>query len=293
MILVIRNGARGISLRAERRRTGAARTSGGVPCPRKGSMNGAVRQRVGRSDRCHAGSSAAARRRAAGVIAALLLAVLSGLLFGQTISFDIRRPALAQLRSNDLWDITLRNPTLDTWPVYLHVEAYAVEAGPVFAANSQEISLAPGKMSLTAESLQLSDVWCEKGYEAFAVPDSHLPEGDYTYVITLVPEMTPVSFVLQVRQPRPMDLVWPKNGAALRDSLPLFVWSYPVVPWYAGEYLYSVRVAEMHRGQSCASATSSETTIVEYCRSSQTVWRYPDWARKLIPGRTYGWRVDA
>ena len=231
--------------------------------------------------------------RAVAFAAAALLLAAAGPLHAQTITFDVHRPPPAQLSFKHLWNISLRNPSLDTWSVYFHVEANDVKVGPVFAATSREMFLAPGESSLTAEDIQLIDVWCEEGFEAFAAPDSFLPEGDYTYCITLLPEMTFTTFLLQVRKPRPIEFLWPRPSAVVRDSLPLFVWNRPVLPWYAGEYRYSVRVAEMRRGQSCSLATNSEATIVEHCRSPQTAWRYPRRAKELIPGRTYAWRVEA
>jgi hypothetical protein len=225
--------------------------------------------------------------------AAVLLLGLTAIGQGQALSFDVRPLPPAQLKSNYLWDITLQNPTLDTWSVYFHVEAYAVGGRAVFAANTQDFALAPGERTLSAREIRLSDIWCERGSEAFAEPDSLLPEGDYTYNITLVPEMMLTSFLLQVRAPRPLELLWPRPGGVVSDSLPLLAWKGPVVPWYTGEYLYSVRVAEMQPGKSCSLATSSEASIVEHCRSSQTVWRYSNSARRLVPGRTYAWRVEA
>jgi hypothetical protein len=225
--------------------------------------------------------------------AAVLLLAAAGSLLGQTITFDIARPSPGQFGMADLWNITLHNSTTDTQTVYFHVEGSDAKSGPLFVANSQEFRIAPGSINLTAKDIRLGDVWCAKGFEAFRRAGPVLPEGGYTYDITLVPEMSQTSVFLQVVAPKPLDLVWPPPGAKVSDSLPVFVWTRPVLPRYAGEYLYSVRVAEMRPRQSCSLATEDPLTIIEHCRSSATAWRYPATAAKLIPGRTYAWRVEA
>jgi len=212
---------------------------------------------------------------------------------GQTLSFDVRPPPPVQLKSSHLWNITLQNPTLDTSSVYFHVEAYAVEGRAVFVANTQDFAVAPGEQALSARDIRLTDIWCDTGFGAFAEPDAFLPEGDYTYNLTLVPEMTLRSFILQVHAPARLKLVWPKDGAEIRDSLPLFVWRPPLVPGFRVEYRYSVSVSEVKNGQSCSLALSGDACVAEYCRSSQTAWRYGGMAGRLEPGRTYAWRVQA
>jgi hypothetical protein len=225
-------------------------------------------------------------------LTALLLG-LSAVGYGQALSFDVRPPPPAQLKSSHLWNITLQNPTRDTSSGYLHVEASDVSTGTVFTANTQELLLPPGARTLSARDIRLTDIWCDTGYGAFAAPDSLLPEGDYAYNLTLMPEMTLRTLSLQVHAPGPLKLVWPVNGAEVTDSLPLFVWRPPVIPGFYSEYLYSVRVGEVKSGQSCSLAISSGVTIVEHCRSSQTAWRYTSGTTRLEPGKTYAWRVEA
>ena len=77
----------------------------------------------------------------------VVLLAAAGLLQGQTAASEIVRPPPRQPGFKNLWNITLRNPTLDTWTVYFHAQAFDVKVGPVFAANSQEISLASSERS--------------------------------------------------------------------------------------------------------------------------------------------------
>jgi len=224
----------------------------------------------------------------------LLLLGLAAVGQGQALSFDVRPPPPAQLKSSALWNIILRNSTPETSSAYFHVEVSDASRGAVFTANTQELLFAPGERTLSARDIRLTNTWCDTGYGAFAAPDSLLPKGDYAYNLTLMPERALRIFYLQVREPAPVNLVWPANGAEVTDSLPLFVWRPPVIPGSYGNYYYSVRVGEVKNGQSCSLLTTiSKANFVEHCRSSRTAWRYGDGASRLEPGKTYAWRVEA
>jgi hypothetical protein len=116
-----------------------------------------------------------------------------------------------------------------------------------------------------------------------------MPEGDYTYVITLVPGMTQKAFFLRVRVPKPVELAWPPNGAAVGDTQPMFVWKPPVVSGPIVRYHYALRVVEVTRGQNAATAIRRNRSVFESSSVPTTAFRMPP--AKLAVGRTYAWRV--
>ena len=226
--------------------------------------------------------------RAVTVAVAVLSLVGAGSVQGQPVSFSIAQPP-GQVDFKHLWDITLHNPARDTSSVSFRVEAREAKAGAVFSASTQQIAVAPGERRLAAQDIKLSDVWCKKGYEAFAAPGSLLPEGDYTYSITLDPKMPQTAFFLRVRVPKPAELIWPSNSAVVGDSQPLFAWKPAVVSGPQVAYRYVLRVAEVARGQNGTTALRRNRPVFEERRLPATVCRVP--AGVFEPGKTYAWRV--
>ncbi len=189
-----------------------------------------------------------------------------------------------------LWNVTLHNPTTQASSVSFRIEAREVKAGPVFTASTQPIALPPGERRLTTTDIKLVDVSCKNGYEAFAEPNKQLPEGDYTYVVTLVPGMKQNVFFLRVRVPKPVELAWPPNGAVVGDTQPVFAWKPPVVSGPIVRYHYSLLVVEVTRGQNAATAIRRNQPVFEKGGVPTTAFRMPPPA-KLAVGRTYAWRV--
>jgi len=229
--------------------------------------------------------------RAVILAAAVLFLAAAGLLHGQPVSFDVVQPPPDQVDFNHLWSITLHNTRHDTTSVYFRVEAREARAGAVFSASTQKFALAPGERRLGAQDITLSDVWCKKGYEVLAGPGSPLPQGDYTYSITLLPTMKQAAFFLRVRVPRPVELAWPPNGVVVGDSHPVFAWKPPVVSGPNVAYRYVLRVAEVAPGQTAATALSRNRPSFENRRVPATACRVSAQAVGLVSGKTYAWRV--
>jgi hypothetical protein len=222
--------------------------------------------------------------------AAVLLLAGAGHLLGAPISSEAVPPKPGQENFRHFWNVTLHNPTADTRSVSFRVEARDAKVGIVFSASTQLIEIAPGERRLTAADIRLTDVSCKKGYEAFRLPDKALPEGDYVYLITLVPGMTQSAFFLRVRVPRPVELAWPPDGAVVADTLPVFVWKPPDVSGPIVAYNYALRVAEVERGQTGATAVGRNQPVFEDGRVRTTTFRMPS-GTALAVGRTYAWRV--
>lgn len=222
--------------------------------------------------------------------AAVLLLAGAGRLLGATITAEAVPPKPGQENFRHLWNITLHNPTPGTSSVSFRVEARDARAGSVFSASTQQFALAPGERRLAASDIKLTDVWCRKGYEAFTESDRALPEGDYTYVVTLVPGMRQSAFFLRVRVPKPVELAWPPDGAVVGDTEPVFVWKPPVASGPFVAYNYALRIVEVGRGQTGATAIGRNRPVFEDGRISGTAYRLR--ARTpFAPGRTYVWQV--
>jgi len=177
-----------------------------------------------------------------------------------------------------------------TTSVCFQVEARDATAGSLFTASTPPIELAPGDRQLSASDIKLTDVSCKKGYEAFVGPDTVLPEGDYTYVITLLPRLAQDAFFLRVRVPKPVELAWPPNGAVVADTQPVFVWTPPAASGPVVAYHYALRVVEVGRGQAGLTAVRRNRPVFEDSRVPMATLRIPTRAA-FATGRTYAWRV--
>jgi hypothetical protein len=136
----------------------------------------------------------------------------------------------------------------------------------------------------------LTDVSCKKGYEAFVGSKRALPAGDYTYLITLVPNMTQKVFFFRVRVPKRIELIWPPIGSAVTDTQPILVWDPPDVSGPFVDYRYALRVVAVERGQNALAAVRRNPPVLEEQRVATTAFRMPA-GNTLAAGRTYAWRV--
>jgi len=228
--------------------------------------------------------------RRAVLAAAFLLLAGTGRLPGEPVTFDAVSPRPGHESFRHFWNITLHNPMPSTTSVYFQVEARDATVGSVFTAGTAPIALAPGERKLAAPDIKLIDVWCKKGYEAFVGPDTALPEGDYSYVITLFPRLAQNAFFLRVRVPKPVELAWPPNGAVVTDTQPVFAWKPPEVSGPIVAYHYALRVVEVEHGQTGLTAVRSNRPVFEESRVPMATFRIP--ARTAFAaGRTYAWRV--
>jgi hypothetical protein len=228
--------------------------------------------------------------RCAAIAAVLLLLAATGRLFGAPVTFDAVAPLPGQENFKYLWGITVHNPGPETVSVSFKVEARDAAVGSVFSAKTQPLVLAPGDSKLTASDIKLTEVSCKEGYEAFTRPGRVLPEGDYTYAITLDPRMPQAAFFLRVRATKPVGLAWPLNGAVVTDTQPVFVWTPPVVSGPIVAYQYALRVVELGRGQAGLAAVRRNRPVFEDSRVSTTAYRIPV-RTAFAAGRAYAWRV--
>jgi len=224
--------------------------------------------------------------------AALVLFAGAGRLSGAVVTFDAVAPQSGQESFRHLWNITLHNPMSDTTSVFFRVEARDAKAGVVFSASTPRIVLSPGDRRLAASEVKLTEVWCKKGYEAFSGPAVPLPEGDYSYVITLIPRLAQSAFFFRVRVPRRVELVWPPNGAVVTDSQPVLVWTPPEVSGPILPHRYELRVAELGPGQAALTAVRRSRPVFRESQVATTAFRVPS-GTTFVPGRTYAWLVTA
>jgi len=231
------------------------------------------------------------------LIGALLVLTLAGL-SAQPVVVTLHQPPPGQLQYEDLWWLDLQNTTHDTYPaVYLQAEVTAAGIGPVFRANSNEFALPPGLKTIHPRDITVRDPWYLPGYEVFVRRTGALPDGDYTYVITVMPNnLGQGSNQVQIRQSGPPRLIAPNDGGTVPDPMPVFAWL-PPSPMPAGPVSYRLRLVEVRGQQTPPEAMAANRSWFEQDGLTQPNLRYPVSARPLNEGSEtpprFAWQVTA
>ncbi|MCX8126223.1 MAG: hypothetical protein N3E40_03660 [Dehalococcoidia bacterium] len=85
----------------------------------------------------------------------------------------------------------------------------------VYRANSSLFDLPPGKSTKRLKDIRLRDQWAQKGYEVFLLRSGTIPDGNYTYIVTLMPDLGSDSGKVPVFKPGPPRLITPHDNAIL------------------------------------------------------------------------------
>lgn len=225
----------------------------------------------------------------------ILCLVAVGELTAGPVKVELHHPPPGQFAVEKLWWVEIDNPTQNTYTCYLHGEILEATKGLVFKANSREFQLPPGKKRLRGRKDvdPLRDVWYAKGYEQFALRTGGLPEGNYTFIVLLQPDLGGDTVEFQVRRPGPPRLISPRNGAKLpqAEKQPMFAWT-PPSPSPQG-VKYRLRIVEVLPGQTKEQAMRGNQPWYESKNLTGSILRYPLSAKSFEPGRQFAWQVEA
>lgn len=225
----------------------------------------------------------------------LLVLIASGSLTAQPVTVTPHQPPPGQLQYEDLWWLDLDNTTQQTFsPVHLEAEVSEAQIGPVFRASSNDFDLPPGHKTIQSRDITVHDPWYLPGYEVFVRRTGTLPEGNYTYRITVMPgNLGSGQNNVQIRLPGVPQLSAPADGAELMDLLPMLTWT-PPSPMPSSPVTYRLRIVEIISGQTRDEAMASNPSWFEQDGISITSLRYPTSAQPLTPEQAgFAWQVTA
>ncbi|MEO0069344.1 MAG: hypothetical protein ABIK18_00935, partial [candidate division WOR-3 bacterium] len=211
------------------------------------------------------------------------------------VTVHLHIPPEGQWQMENLWWVDLDNQTQKTYTCYLHGEILEATKGVVFKANSREFQLPPGKQRRKGRKDvdPLRDVWYAKGYERFALRTGGLPEGNYTFIVLLQPELGGDTVEFQVRRSGPPRLISPRNGAKLSqgEKLPMFNWTPPSPA--PRSVKYQIRIVEILPGQTKEEAMRGNQPYYEGKNLTGVLLRYPLSAKSFDLGKQFAWQVRA
>ncbi|MES2765424.1 MAG: hypothetical protein V4642_06135 [Bacteroidota bacterium] len=99
---------------------------------------------------------------------------------------QLRQPPPNQLRVEDFWKVTLRNPTQQTYNVYLTAIASSSINGKIVDARTKIFPLTPGMKVITPKDINpITVLERNKAYEDALRTTGAMPTGDYEICITV------------------------------------------------------------------------------------------------------------
>ncbi len=204
-------------------------------------------------------------------------------------------PPPGMFHIEQLWRLILNNPDQETYPVWLEGIITEARKGEVVWAKTKGFKLPPGTLVLHYADIQRIGIESQThapGYERFLTRTGGLPEGNYTFIVLLQPDLGGDTVEFQIRLPGPPRLIAPKNGASISEEYPLFGWDPPSPP-PAEKLTYNIKIVELLPKQTEEEALAQNEPWLEEKGITATSFKYPAGAPKLTEGKNYCWQVTA
>ncbi len=223
------------------------------------------------------------------------------------VTVILRQPPPNQLRIADLWQITVVNPTDNTYLVYLRGTARHDRDGIVVDATSDRFVLAPNATKVVNGN-DVSPIKVDssnKRYQDILMQTGAAPSGRYeicVYVNAVAvngtaqqPEIIGEDCVSghEVHQSTPPILVYPYDKSEVTEKLPLFTWLPPAPPKPGQQVRYQLRIVEILGRQSPYDAMASNPAWFKREGIVGNQQQYPLSARSFRDETDYAWQIKA
>ncbi len=233
----------------------------------------------------------------------IIIALISQNIFSQSgkIIIRLKKPPPNLFLTEDMFKITIINPTLETYRVYLHGNSTEAIVGLVMDATCGTFDLPPG-----VKTVQTSDIGKvtinqkNEKYKDVITRMGQLPTGNYDICVDVINAATGDIMgtdcifheVLLVSQ---VALVYPTDALKLQteNKYPVFSWM-PPVPVGNGKSLnYKLKIVDMYGMQSAYDAMQSNPLYFSSSNLKAASFQYPVAAREFKGGMRYAWQVEA
>ena len=253
-----------------------------------------------------------------------LISILGAmLLFSQMniiaqVTVVLQQPPPFQFKIENMWKVTLINPTNTTYKVYLHGVATELTKGQIVAATTAPFSLPPGvKVVNTRELVPMNIDVSNSKYADVIQKINAIPTGDYEVCVTVLNAVTGIELGEQCVQAQTqnlsqVELLQPENNTKflsgpitknssdnigdfkiIPGSFITFSWlpPSPIPPGVKASY--SIRIAEIFGNQSPYDAVLSNPGFFIYQNIYSNVFLYPVEGRRFENNKRYAWKVIA
>ncbi len=212
------------------------------------------------------------------------------------VTVRLQQPPPNQLRSTDIWNLTLTNTTRNTLQVSLFGTLEEAGAGIIVDGTSKEFSLPPGTKRITYDDVKTGNVNFKSGKwrEAFT-RTGNAPSGDYTICISVknkAGEEIGADCINQtVEISGPPELISPADGEEITPgALPTFTWLPPMPTPPGAEY--TLKIVELLGNQSPEEAFNRNITFFQRQGIKGTMFQYPLSEKKFETAKKYAWMVS-
>lgn len=233
----------------------------------------------------------------------VIIALVAQNIFSQSgkIVIRLKKPPPFVFYTEDMFKLTIINPTQETYRVYLHGRSTEALIGLVIDASCNTFDLPPGvKTVQTGDVGKVTINEKNEKYKDVITRMGQLPSGNYDICVDVVNAATGdilgtdcvTQEVLLVSQ---VALVFPTDALTLlpENKYPIFTWM-PPVPTPKGQQLnYKLKIADIFGMQSGYDAMQSNPLYFSNNNIKSTSFQYPTSARQFKEGSKYAWQVEA
>lgn len=252
-----------------------------------------------------------------------LYATFVVLLFSQMnlmaqVTVVLQQPPPFQFKIENMWKITLINPTGTTYKVYMHGEATESVKGKIVAVTTSSFNLPPGaKVINTRELVPMNIDVSNSKYADVIQKINSIPTGDYEICVTVINSETGEQLGMQCVEAQTQNLsqvellqpetntkflsgsITENNSGDIGDfkiipgSFINFSWlpPSPIPPGVKASY--SIRIAEIYGNQSAYDAILSNPAYYINQNIYSNLFVYPVEGRKFQNNKRYAWKVVA
>lgn len=234
------------------------------------------------------------------------------------ITVQLQQPPPFQFKLENMWKVTLINPTQKTYNVYLMGTATELSEGQIVEAATAVFSLPPGVKVVNTRELVPMDINVTNNKYADVVQNINaVPTGDYEICVTVINAETSMQLGMQcisaqTQNLTQVELLQPENNTRLLSgaitennsdnfgvskiitgSFITFSWlpPSPIPPGVIASY--SIKIVEILGNQSPYDAVLSNPSFYINQKIYSNVFLYPVAGRMFSNNKRYAWKVDA
>lgn len=220
---------------------------------------------------------------------------------GSKVIVRLKKPPPNVFFTEDMFKITIVNPTQETYRVFLHGRSTEAIIGLVIDASCNTFELPPGtKIVQTSDVGKVTINEKNEKYKDVITRMGQLPTGNYDICVDVVNAATNdilgtdcvTQEVLLVSQ---VALVYPTDALTLlpENIYPIFTWMPPVPVAKGQSLMYKLKIVDKYGMQSGYDAMQSNPLYFSSTNIKSTSYQFPVAARQFKEGMKYAWQVEA
>jgi hypothetical protein len=218
----------------------------------------------------------------------------------QLIDLQLVKPAIITLKKFNLWNCIIRNNSNIIQSVYLQGQIIERKNGKMYEVKSGNFNLSTGVTMYNTTNY--SDLKGEvvlvssKGFEDYVVRTNNLPNGDYTFCVTMYEVKTNRKLAENCMQNlvqivTPPSLISPGQRTVICEDLPIFIWERYRGAINSSNIRYKIKLVEILKNQNEVQAIRANPCF--YCESnlSNPPVQYSFKNISLQDEKSYAWYI--